>query len=88
MSFLIRVFLLVFIIERVIAMNMFEKFKIADYESEIKFTNGTYTADDLNFEATKFEFMIGFDRPLPTEVGHFDFNIVLFGSDGGMMSLT
>ena len=82
MSFVIRAFLLVFIIERVIAMTMFEKFKIADYESEIKFTNGTYTADDLNFATTKFDFMIGFDRPLPAEVGHFDFNLVLFGSDG------
>ena len=87
LSFLGRAFLLFFIIERIMAFNSFDKFKITGYESRITFEEGAYTTDDLNFESNKLDFMIGFDRLVPTEVGRFDFSILTFGTDREIIGL-
>ena len=87
LSFSVRMLVLTFLIERLIAWHSFDKFKIQDFETKIDFTDGTYDANSLNFKALDFDMMIGFDKKLAPEVGKFDFNILTFGADGKVSDL-
>lgn len=58
------------------ALNSFSRFTITEYDSKIVFTEGEYSTDNLNFDSNHLEFMIGFDRMVPPEIGRFNFGMI------------
>ena len=83
LSFVLRVFLLVFMIERLIAWHSFERFNILTYDTPLMLNEASgYSADNLNLQKAKFEFMVGFDRNLPPEIGRIELSLLTVGADG------
>ena len=86
-SLLIRAFVLICLIERLVAWQTLDKFKFEHFDEIIDFEKDEYTLDDLSFSALKFDIMVGFDRILPPEVGRFDFGLLTYGGDGVVSDL-
>ena len=77
---MIRVFIFVFFIERMLAVQSFDRFNIRSFNERINFAN--ITADSLNFATLNFDIMAGFDAKLLADVGKIDFNLITFDSSG------
>jgi len=87
LSFLVRIIALAYFIDRMLAWQSFEKFKMSSYLTKTNIISGEYSVQDLNFEAQEFDLLIGFDKIVPPELGHFDFNLLTYGGDGKLMDL-
>ena len=51
LSFLVRLLALAFLVERLLAWQSFDKFKMHSYLTKTNVVSGQYTTDDLNFDA-------------------------------------
>ena len=63
LSFCMRVTVLVYMCERLLAFLSFDRFKITHYDAPLGLSGETSLYDSLNFnfQAQGFDFMIGFD---------------------------
>ena len=79
---------MVFFIERLIGWYSINRFELKTYETRIDVTEASgYTTDNFNFKSAQFEYMIGFDRILPQEIGRIETTLATYGSDGKVTDL-
>lgn len=91
LSFVIRLIVLAYFIDRLLAWHSFDKFKVTSYATKVRDESDSEKDSTLkaylNLAHQDFDFMIGFDQIVPEELGHFDFNLLTYGADGTLLEL-